>query len=241
MPQSLGTRAGLLTGVVAAVAVLIAGVVALPLVRGAAEAQAQVALASQADLVHDVATNPFDFDSDGDHGNGGLGGKGGVDARALRGLVAYLQAQGVAVRAVVPLTSVPAEMTDDQVASIVAGRSVSSRSCMANRCVFLEARPLGAGTGIALIQPVSVVSAVTTNAVSRIALALVVGFAAAVAVGQWAARRLARPLTVAALAAHRLAAGERDVRLEPEVLNWHTARVGNVNSFCPSRMNCARP
>ena len=67
-PASLEARAGLLTGVIAAVAVLIAGVVALPLVRGAAEAQAQVSLAGQADLVADVASNPHDFDNDGHSG-----------------------------------------------------------------------------------------------------------------------------------------------------------------------------
>lgn len=209
MARSLATRAGLLTGVIAAVAVLIAGLVALPLVRGAAEAQAQVALASQADLVRDVATNPHDFDGDGDRGPS-------ADGRALRGLVAYLRAQGVAVTAIVPGSSVPVAMTTAQVRQVAAGKPVSSRACMASQCVFVEARPVGSGTGIALIQPVSVVSAVTSTAVSRIALALVVGFAAAVAIGQLASRQLTKPLKTAARAAHRLAQGERDVRLTPE-------------------------
>lgn len=212
MPQSLGARAGLLTGVIAAVAVLIAGVVALPLVRGAAEAQAQVALASAADLVRDVATNPHDFDDDG--------GRGGPDQdraiRALRGVVSYLRAQGVDVVAIVPPSTVPPEMTVAQVADVAAGRSVSSRYCEARQCVFVEARPVGPGTGVALIQPMSVVSEVTSTAVGRIGIALVAGFAAAVAIGQLAARRLTRPLKTAALAAHDLAAGQRDVRLEPQ-------------------------
>jgi len=86
--KSLSSRAALLTGSVAAVAVLIAGVIALPLVRGAAQAQAQVSLASQANLVHDIATHPNDFDND-------MGQIAATNqaARALAGVVGYLRIQ----------------------------------------------------------------------------------------------------------------------------------------------------
>jgi two-component system sensor histidine kinase BaeS len=57
---------------------------------------------------------------------------------------------------------------------------------------------------------------VTSTAIGRIALALVIGFIVAVFIGLIAARRLARPLANAADAAHRLALGERDVRVKPE-------------------------
>lgn len=209
MLGSLSSRAALVTGAVAAVAVLIAGVVALPLIRDAAQAQAQSALASQADLVRDVAIRPNDFDLDNDHGNGN-------PDRALLGLVSYLRAQGVTVEPIIPGSTVPALMTGDQIQTIITGHSVSGRKCTQGTCVFVEARPVGTGTGIVLIQPVSVVSSVTSTAIGRIAIALVIGFIVAVVIGLVAARRLVRPLANAADAAHRLALGERDVRVTPE-------------------------
>ena len=63
MFNSLGTRSALLTGSVAAAAVVIAGVVSMPLIRDAAEMQAQASLSQQADLVKNVASNPHDFDA----------------------------------------------------------------------------------------------------------------------------------------------------------------------------------
>lgn len=210
MFQSLASRAALVTGAVAAVAVLIAGIIALPLIRDAAQAQAQSSLASQADLVRDVATRPDDFDIDHDHIAGG-------SDRALLGVVSYLRAQGVRVEPIIPGTTVPATMTTDQINQVATGHSISGRKCTERgACVFVEARPVGQGTGIVLIQPVSVVSAVTSTAIGRIAIALVVGFVVAVFIGLIAARRLVRPLANAADAAHRLAVGERDVRVTPE-------------------------
>jgi len=62
--SSLSSRAVLLTGAVAAITVLIAGIVAFPLVKTAAQDQAQATLASQANLVHNIGTKPNDFDID---------------------------------------------------------------------------------------------------------------------------------------------------------------------------------
>lgn len=210
MFRSLASRAALVTGAVAAVAVLIAGIIALPLIRDAAQAQAQSSLASQADLVRDVATRPDDFDIDHDHAAGSAD-------RALLGVVSYLRAQGVSVEPIIPGTTVPTSMSPDQINQVATGHAVSGRKC-ADRgaCAFLEARPVGQGTGIVLVQPVSVVSAVTSTAIGRIAIALVVGFIVAVFIGLLAARRLVRPLANAADAAHRLAVGDRDVRVTPE-------------------------
>ncbi len=210
MFRTLATRAGLLTGVVAAVAVVVAGLVALPLIRGAAEAQVQVNLASQADLVKSVATNPKDFDSDRDRF-----GKNDSLARALSGVVSYLRAQGIVVQPIIPGQIEPAQMSPDQIRAIADGRSVSSKVCGVTECVFVEARPVGVGTGIVVIQPLSVASSVTTKAIGRIAEALVVGLLIAVLMGLWAARRLTRPLVLASRAANELASGARDIRLEP--------------------------
>jgi len=208
--SSLSSRAVLLTGAVSAITVLIAGIVAFPLIKAAAQDQAQATLASQANLVHNIGTKPNDFDFDNGPGHHES------PERAMLGLVEYLQAQGIEVRAIIPGQSEPQELSADQIHAIAVGRNVSGRTCEMGRCVFIEARPVGPGTGILLVQPMSVLSSVTAEAINRILLALLAGFAVAVAVGVLFARRLARPLAHAAAAAHQLAQGARDVRLVPE-------------------------
>lgn len=208
--SSLSSRAVLLTGAVSAIAVLIAGIVAFPLIKTAAQDQAQATLASQANLVHNIATKPNDFDLDHDQG------RPQSPQRALLGVVQYLQAQGIEVQAVIPGQVEPQALTPAQLHAIAVGREVSGRTCEGGRCVFVEARPVGAGTGILLVQPMSVLSSVTSGAINRILSALLAGFAVAVAIGVLFARRLARPLAEAAAAAHQLALGQRNVRLVPE-------------------------
>ena len=208
--SSLSSRAVLLTGAVSAIAVLIAGVVAFPLIKNAAQVQAQATLASQANLVQNIATKPHDLDIDQDpmHPES--------PQRALLGVVRYLQAQGIEVQAVIPGEVEPQVLSPVQVHAIATGQSLSGRTCNHGRCVFIEARPVGAGTGILLVQPMSVLSSVTSGAINRILLALLAGFAVAVAIGVLFARRLARPLAHAAAAAHQLAQGERNIRVTPE-------------------------
>ena len=208
--SSLGSRAALLTGAVSAIAVLIAGIVAFPLIRTAAQDQAQATLASQANLVHNIATHPHDLDLD--QGSGGPDG----GQRALLGVVQYLQAQGIQVQAVIPGQVEPQALSSEQINAIAVGSSVSGRSCKQGTCVFIEARPVGAGTGIVLVQPMSVLTSVTSSAINRILTALLIGFAVAVCIGLLFARRISRPLAHAAAAAHQLALGHRNVRVEPQ-------------------------
>jgi two-component system sensor histidine kinase BaeS len=215
MFKSLASRAALLTGSIAALAVLIAGLVALPLIRSAAESQVQANLASQANLVRDVAVQPNDFDAgpnDLDQATSDTG----RAARALQGVVIYLRDQGVEVQAVIPGQSEPTVMSSDQVKRIANGLSFSARNCLQQECVFLEGRPVGTGTGIVLTQPVSVATTVMATAIGRIVIALVVGFIAAMLLGLYAARKLTKPLGAASSAAHEMAAGERDLRLVPQ-------------------------
>ena len=210
MFRSLASRAGLLTGAVAAIAVVVAGLVALPLIRGAAEAQVQANLSSQADLVANVATNPNDFDADHDH----LGRDYSL-SRALSGVVSYMRVQGIVVQAVIPGQVEPAQLSAEQITAIASGKAVSGKVCRESECLFVEARPVGTGTGIVVMQPLSVASSVSASALGRIARALVIGLIIAVLMGLWAARRLARPLVLASEAANELASGKRDIRLEP--------------------------
>ena len=207
---TLGSRTAALTGAVSLIAVLIAGIVSLPLVKSAAESQAQLTLARQADLAQDVAIHPHDFDQDvDDH-------KPHRPDQAFGGVIAYLRAQGIVVQAIIPGQVEPRQLSKQQIQAVASGKSIGSRTCDEGRCVFLEARPVGAGTGILLTQPASVASDVMDSAFARIFVALVIGFVVAVVIGFVVARRLARPLSDAASAAHRLAEGERELRLTPE-------------------------
>jgi|LauGreDrversion2_6_1035139.scaffolds.fasta_scaffold04558_2 two-component system sensor histidine kinase BaeS len=210
MFKSLSARAAILTGTVAAIAVVIAGLVALPMIRGAAEIQAQVNLSAQADLVRDIAVAPEDFNLNNN------GNRPGVDARAFSGIISYLNAQGVEVLTLVPGTSEPKILTADQKDVIESGRDVSARNCVGDECFLIEGRPLGVGTGVILTQSTQVVTEVTTSAIRRIAIALVVGLGVAIFIGFLAARRLSRPLREAAAGARELALGKRDLRLTPE-------------------------
>ncbi len=208
MFKTLASRAALLTGSIAALAVLIAGLVALPLIRSSAESQVQANLASQANLVRDIAVQPNDFDQDSQQPS--------QAARALQGVVAYLGAQGVAVQAVIPGQSEPASLSSEQVKRLARGLPFSAKNCFQQKCFFVEGRPVGTGTGIVLTQPVSVATTVMSTAIGRIVIALVAGFIAAMLLGLYAARKLTKPLGAASGAAHELAAGERNVRLVPE-------------------------
>ncbi|MFM1818889.1 MAG: hypothetical protein RIS61_487 [Actinomycetota bacterium] len=219
MLKSLGSRAALLTGTIAAVAVIISGLVAMPLIRDAAELQAQSTLSQQADLVRNVATNPNDFDTNrgrmqgGDEDDETIGPIGDQGARALLGLVSYLKAQGIEALPIIPGTSDPAVLTKKQIAQVASGESISDRACAKDQCYLIEARPVGSGTGIVLVQPTNIAGGLKAEALTRIGLALIAGFTVAVAIGLLASRKLTKPLKEAADAAHRLAIGEREVSL----------------------------
>ncbi|MEY4312216.1 MAG: hypothetical protein RLZZ571_986 [Actinomycetota bacterium] len=225
MFKSLGSRAALLTGTIAAVTVIISGLVAMPLIRDAAELQAQSTLARQADLVKDVATNPNDFDMnrgrmpngsmDNDGDGDGMNSKptGDTSGRALLGLVSYLQAQGIKALAIIPGTSDPVVLTKQQILDVANGNSISGRYCADDQCFLIEARPVGTGTGIVLVQPTDIARGLKKEAFTRIGIALVAGFSVAVAIGLLVSRKLTNPLKEAADAAHRLATGDRDVSL----------------------------
>lgn len=78
---------------------------------------------------------------------------------------------------------------------------------------LVEVQPVEGGGGVVLLQPLSEARAPTAAVLRRLLLAALLGLVAAVAIGFALARRLTEPLARAAGAAHRLAAGERSVRL----------------------------
>lgn len=192
---SLAARISLVTGAVALVAVLLAGAVALPLIRGAAEAQARQQLAASADLV----TAPLV--------------RTGRPPIVLGRQRPLLARQDVDVRLVGPEEDRLPESVREAVAD---GERLSETVTVEGERSLVEVRPIGDGFGVVLVQPVSELGAPAREAVRRLLLALAVGLAGAAAAGTALAWRLARPLRRAAGAAQALAAGDREVRVGPD-------------------------
>ncbi|MGQ0466328.1 MAG: sensor histidine kinase [Sporichthyaceae bacterium] len=194
---SLAARFAGATALVALVAVLLAGAVALPLVGRAAEDQARRQLAASADLV-----------------------AGTVDGRALGQAVGLAKLRQLLARQEIDLLvlrpRVAAALDPADVEAVAAGGSVSGTRTVDGRRSLVEARPTADGVGIALVQPRSVVVSPRKEAARRLFVALAVGLAGGAAAGFGLAWRLARPLRRAAAAAQELAAGRRDVRIPPD-------------------------
>lgn len=96
-----------------------------------------------------------------------------------------------------------------------AGIDVSTTVSSGGSSYLLEGRPTTQGGGVVVLQNVGSVRALTPTVVGRILLALLIGLAVAVVAAFFIARVLAKPLVNLAGAARRMAAGERNVALEP--------------------------
>ena len=202
---TLASRIALVTTAVAAVAVLIAGLVSYGLVRGAADDEAQRALARQADIIAGTAEG----------GTAGAAQPGAQDptaaGRAQPRLGALLRRQGIAVARV----SRAGQITGDPLARQAAqppSQDRSQRRQIAGETVLVEERLLDNGAAVVLAQPRSAAPG-AGRLLARTSAALLIGLAVAALAGLLLARRLARPLQRAAAAAAQLARGRRDVRL----------------------------
>jgi len=193
---SIVARVVLVSAIVAAVAVVVAGLVALPLVRSSAESTARAELAGLSNLVAVAVINQ------------------GGQAIVPPGLYEELQDRNIDAYVVTGATSVPPDgVTVSEVAEVTTGQSVSSVGQASNGNVYVEGRPIGVGRGVLLVQPTSISGGPVAALLLRISLALLAGLVIAVVVGVVAARRITRPLRRVAEAAERLGAGDRDVSL----------------------------
>jgi two-component system OmpR family sensor kinase len=193
---SIVARIVLVSAIVAAVAVVVAGLVALPLVRGSAESTARAELAGLSNLVAVAVINQ------------------GGQAIVPPGLYEQLQERSIDAYVVTGTTSVPPDgVTMSEVAEVTSGQSVSSVGQATSGNVYVEGRPIGVGRGVLLVQPASISGGPVAALLLRISLALLAGLVIAVVVGVVAARRITRPLRRVAEAAERLGAGDRDVSL----------------------------
>ncbi|GGV20030.1 two-component sensor histidine kinase [Kitasatospora herbaricolor] len=195
-PRGSLTRAVVgLTTAVAALAVLLTGLVTWQSAAHGAEQREREQLTRQATVLSRVPDlSPLLFD-----GAQVLGGPNGEEFAVLTpdGRVA-----GVAT---------PALDTASR-AALLAGRPVSTTGVLAGQEVLLVGRPSLRGGAVVLTEPYSVVERNTGRIRRSTVLPLVVGMVGAALAGALLARRTARPLVAAAHVAHRLAGGERGVR-----------------------------
>lgn len=202
------SRIVLLTTAVAIIAVLVAGLVSFPLIRGSAERAARVELTRLADLTATTLT----VDPSGQY----------VLPRRVASVLddeqvtAYVVPEGA--------TDLPDGLTAEDAAALTSGSSVSTTGETSSGSVLVVGRPLEPGVGVVLVQPLSVAGAPAGDILARLVLALLIGLAIAVIVAVLASRRITRPLRVAADAANRLGGGERGVIVTPE----GPAEVANI-------------
>jgi two-component system sensor histidine kinase BaeS len=202
--MSIVTRTVVLTSAIAAIAVLVAGVVSYPLLHSAAESQTRGELVGLADLTATAL----------DRDPGGEGHDGGeplppplIETLQARQITGYLVNEG---------SPLPPGVSQEGQNRVLSGESLSTQGVTDAGTVLIEGRPLATGGGLFLEQPYTVVGGEATAVLRRIAMALLLGLLIAVPIGVWAARRLTRPLRAARDAANQMAEGSRTVRVEPE-------------------------
>lgn len=190
--MSLRRRIALSTVAAALVGVIAAGLVALGLVRSAYDGQARTVLHREAVLIANLQDAQ----------------RGRLAARAVTSL-------GVTIIRVRPNGIVVGRKTVDpaDVAVAAAGQAASADRKINGVRYLVEVQPVETGGGVILLQPLAEARAVTSGVFRKLAVALALGLGAAVLIGVGLARRLTEPLVRAAEAAHRLAAGDRTVRL----------------------------
>lgn len=185
---------------VATIAVMVAGLVSLPLIRSNAEALASAELARLGDLT----ATALRVDSQGRY--------------VLPPRVAsVLEVEQVTAYVVGPdATDLPDGVTASEIAAVTSGSGVETRAETATGTVLVVGRPFEPGIGVILIQPSSVAGDTAAEVIGRLILALVIGLAIAVAIALVAGAWLTTPLRRAADAALRLGRGERGVHVRPE-------------------------
>jgi two-component system, OmpR family, sensor kinase len=184
-------------------AVILAGLVALGLIRHSYDGQARSTLHREAALVAELASRPA------------------TTAATRPGRPAGLLLSGTGVQLVRvrangrTVGTFKLDAADLNAAQ--AGQTLSTTRVLPDGHRYLvEVAPVAGDGGVVLALKASDASAVSRQVLRRLIGALAIGLVGAALLGAWLARRISRPLVRAAGAAHRLAAGERDVRLLPD-------------------------
>lgn len=195
----LSRRLPLAMAAVAAIALMIAALVAWPLITAAADASSRRTLSRTADLTAELLQGTY---------NDGFGMHGGVSGR----LESLLAPQQVTAYLVIGQSTVEAPMTSADVTAVTSGGSVSTK----RGSYYLEGRHVADDIGVLLVQPAEVARDLSRPALTRLLLGLLLGLSVAAGIGYWLARRITRPLGAAAQAANAMSSGRRDVRVDPE-------------------------
>ena len=194
--RSLRARATLVTIAVAVIAVIVTGLISLQLVRSSVNQDARDQLSAQADI---LARMPQ------------------LATAAELAEKASLALGGTQVALVQPDGTAEGDAADYIDAAILrklaAGDTVSTVRRGDSGMVLIEARPVAGGGAVVLALPLASIDRQLGQATGRILVALGIGLAVAIIGGWLLASWLSRPLTNAAAAARRLAAGERGVRM----------------------------
>ncbi|MFF1325047.1 cell wall metabolism sensor histidine kinase WalK [Streptomyces sp. KS_5] len=100
--------------------------------------------------------------------------------------------------------------------ALLSGDSVSTTARLDGDEVLVEGAPTLVGGGLVLTQPMGAVDQATNRMRGSLVLPLILGLTGAALAGALLARRLARPLVMAARTAHRLSEGARGVTVPAE-------------------------
>jgi signal transduction histidine kinase len=194
--RSLAVHIGLVTTAVAFVAVLVATLVSVGLVRAAISRAEDTRLSRDADLVASLTPRE----------------PGAVRAGALLNAAA-IQVEEISATG---QTSGDLAVSSADVSTLLRGQPVSGRRRINGQRVVVEGRPLSSGGAIVLAQSTAL-PADTARAIRRAELlALLAGLFGGALAGVLLARRVARPLHATAAGAMRIAAGDRSVHITPE-------------------------
>lgn len=218
--RRLSTQIAIVTTLVAVITALLSFFVSAGLIRSTAQRQARTTLDHYATLLADGLSSRTT----------------GTTAERLRAAVPGIHALDQVTR-VTPLwvhpggrvDAVPSDaglpssarfsaaLAPHDRAAAAAGQPFDSTLRVGRHGYFVAGRPLPSGDGsIVLVQAQTSASQITSPLRSRIIIALLAGLGVAAIAGILMARRIARPLKLAADEARRMSHGRRDVRLAPE-------------------------
>lgn len=197
--HGLTARAVAATGAVALVSVLVTALIAIPLAARQVEKQTRQSLTAETQLVAEAMRGRMNRER--------FTGEDRIVRQLHRqGIEAYLIRAGQADRPGAP----PAVVNQ-----VAAGKAVNARRAVVNgQTVFVAGRPLPGGSGVVLTRRARTGTGLLVW--GNLWLPLLAGLGAGVAAGVLLARRLARPIRIAAHAATRLRAGDRTVRVPVE-------------------------
>jgi two-component system, OmpR family, sensor kinase len=200
---SLALRISLLSVVIAVITALVAGGLAINLIRQTNTSAAQKTLAQVADAAAATADQ-------GTIVNGTV-----RAARTLQALKITFATIGPAGKVSGQSALANQALSSTERTEVLAGDEIHSRRTVNGQSVLIEARPIRAG-GIVLVQRRQDAIAVGDAAIRRLLLALLVAVAVAIGLGLLVSWRLTVSLRRTAAAEHALRSGRRDVVVEPD-------------------------